>query len=304
MSIRIGFGLGDYPFADAAGLFRWIEMLEAERIDSVWQSDRLISSAPYLEPLSAMATIAGHTQRIKFGMNAVVAPLRDPLLLAKQCATIDFLSRGRLLPMFGVGYPTAPEWPATGASPEHRGSRANEIFELLTRLWSEESVTFEGKFYRYREASIAPRPLQQPMPLWIGGTSRAAIRRTARLGTGWIGGIESPKAVGEAIAAIQAETQKTGRAIDPDHYGASVLYRIGTPEDAADAASSLTRAERRDLLKLACIGTPQALVERLRQFLAVGVSKFVLFPLARGESDVFAQTRRVIEEVRPQIEDT
>jgi alkanesulfonate monooxygenase SsuD/methylene tetrahydromethanopterin reductase-like flavin-dependent oxidoreductase (luciferase family) len=192
VKIRIGFGLVNYPFEDGKGFFRWVEMLERSGVDSVWQSDRLISSDNYLESLSALASLAGCTERIKFGMNAIVAPLRDPLVLAKQCATIDYLSGGRLLPMFGVGYPKAAEWAATGRSSEHRGSRANEMFELLTRLWSEERVTFEGRFYQYRDATIAPRPVQQPLPLWIGGNSDAAIKRTARLGTGWIGGIAAP----------------------------------------------------------------------------------------------------------------
>ena len=302
MSIRIGFGLPDYPFEDAAGYFRWIELLDAERVDSVWQSERLISDAPYLEPLIAMATIAARTERIKFGMNTAIAPLRDPLLLAKQCATIDFLSGGRLLPMFGVGYPEAPEWNAIGQSPERRGTKANEIFELLTRLWSEESVTFEGEFFRYKDATIAPRPVQQPMPLWIGGRSKAAIRRTARFGTGWIGGINTPQEIGEAIAAIKTEAERVGRSIDPDHYGTTVVYRFGGPEDDAVSRSALIRGEGVDLSHLVCFGTEQTLIEQLREFVAVGVSKFVLFPVASGETDVFDQTRRVLDSVRPEIE--
>ena len=302
MGIRIGFGLPDYPFDDAAGYFRWIELLDAEGVDSVWQSERLISTAPYLEPLSAMAAIAARTERIKFGMNTAIAPLRDPLLLAKQCATIDFLSNGRLLPMFGVGYPEAPEWDATGQSPEHRGSKANEIFELLTRLWSEESVTFEGEFFRYKDATIAPRPVQQPMPLWIGGRSKAAIRRTARLGTGWIGGLNTPQEIGEAISAIKAEAQRVGRSIDPDHYGATLAYRIGSTADAAFDRSAMIRGEGLDLSHLVCTGSEQTLIDRLKEFVAVGVSKFVLFPIASGDADVFDQTRRVLDAVRPEIE--
>ena len=94
MSTRIGFGLANYPFEDGRAFFRWVESLERYGVDSVWQSDRLISSDGYLESLSALAALAGCTERIKFGMNAVVAPLRDPLVLAKQCATIDFLVTG------------------------------------------------------------------------------------------------------------------------------------------------------------------------------------------------------------------
>lgn len=306
MSVRLGFGLVNYPFEDGRGFFRWVEMLERHRVDSVWQSDRLISTDPYLESLSALAALAGCTERIKFGMNAIVAPLRDPLVLAKQCATIDYLSNGRLLPMFGVGYPQAAEWAASGRSSEHRGSLANEMFELLARLWSEESVTFEGRFFQYRDATIAPRPVQQPLPLWIGGTSKAALRRTARLGTGWIGGIASPAEVGEAIAGIRTEAQAVGRTIDEDHYGASLAFRIGSPDDEAVVNSPFVKrtgiGEDMDLNPLFCIGTEQDLIDRLREYVAVGASKFVLFPVANGERDVFEQTRRVVEVVKPEIE--
>ena len=307
MSIRTGFGLINYPFEDGFGFFRWVEMLERCGVDSVWQSDRLISTDNYLESLSALASLAGCTERIKFGMNAIVAPLRDPLVLAKQCATIDFLSNGRLLPMFGVGYPKAVEWDATGRSSDHRGSRANEMFELLARLWSEESVNFEGKFFNYKNATIAPRPIQQPMPLWIGGTSPAAIRRTGRLGSGWIGGIASPEDVRTAIKGIKMEVAKAGRVIDDDHYGASLGYRIGSPDDDAVTNSPFVKrtgiGENVDLNPLFCIGSIGEMIDRLREYVEAGASKFVLFPIAAGEKDMIEQTRRVIEEVMPAIED-
>ena len=306
MAIRIGFGLLNYPFDDGKAFFRWVDLLEKNRVDSVWQSDRLISSDNYLESLSALAALAGCTEKIKFGMNAIVAPLRDPLVLAKQCATIDFLSNGRLLPMFGVGYPQAAEWAATGRSAEHRGSVANEMFELIARLWSEESVTFEGRFYQYKNASIAPRPVQRPLPLWIGGTSDAAVKRTAKLGSGWIGGIASVEDVRLTIAGIKREARNYGRSIDDDHYGTSLAFRIGSPNDDAVRNSPFVKrtgiGPNIDVNPLFCIGTTAELTARLREYVAVGASKFVLFPIANGEQDMFDQTRRVIEEVKPLIE--
>ncbi len=281
LKIRLGFGLLNYPFADGRGFFRWVEMLEAARVDSVWQSDRLISSDNYLESLSALASLAGCTERIKFGMNAIVAPLRDPLVLAKQCATIDFLSGGRLLPMFGVGYPKAAEWSATGRSSDHRGSRANEMFELMTRLWSEESVTYEGQFYQYKNATVAPRPVQQPLPLWIGGSSDAAIKRTARLGSGWIGGIASPAEVERAINGIKDYAVKYGRSIDDDHYGTSLAYRIGSPDDDAVVNSPFVKrtgiGEDIDVNPLFCIGSTADVIARLREYIAVGASSSYSF---------------------------
>ena len=306
MKIRLGFGLLNYPFEDGKGFFRWVEMLEQAGVDSVWQSDRLISSDNYLESLSALASLAGCTEKIKFGMNAIVAPLRDPLVLAKQCATIDYLSGGRLLPMFGVGYPKAAEWEATGRSSDHRGSKANEMFQLLSRLWSEESVTFEGKYYQYKNATIAPRPVQQPLPLWIGGSSNAAINRTGVLGSGWIGGITSPEDVKRVISGIKAKAKEVGRAIDDDHYGTSIGFRIGTSQDDAVVNSPFVKrtgiGENLDLNPLFAIGTSQDIIARIQQYIDAGASKFVMFPIASGEADMIDQTRRVLAEIKPAIE--
>ena len=127
MSVRIGLGLAGFPFEGPAGFWRWIDACEESAVDSVWFSERLVSEQPILEPMAALALVAGRTRRLKFGMNAVVLPLRDPLLLAKECATIDYVSGGRLLPVFGVGNDAAPEFRATGRSPANRGGSGERV---------------------------------------------------------------------------------------------------------------------------------------------------------------------------------
>src|SRR5262245_25269846 len=127
MNVRIGIGFGAFPFSSSAAFWRWVDLCEGTQIDSLWLSERLVSTQPFLEPLTALAAIAGRTRRMKFGMNTTVLPLRDPLILAKECATIDYLSSGRFLPMFGVGADTAPEWAATGLDTRGRGQRSNEM---------------------------------------------------------------------------------------------------------------------------------------------------------------------------------
>ena len=119
--IRAGLGIAAFPFDAPRDLFAFAERCERWGVDSLWQTDRLHGIDGQLEALATMAALAGCTERIKFGMNAVVASLRDPLVLAKQCATIDFLSRGRLLPVFGVGGENAAEFRAIGADPKERG---------------------------------------------------------------------------------------------------------------------------------------------------------------------------------------
>jgi probable F420-dependent oxidoreductase len=293
--IRVGLGLAAFPFDAARDLFAFAERCEAWGVDSLWQTDRLHGDTPQLEALATMAALAGATERIKFGMNAVVASLRDPLVLAKQCATIDFLSGGRLLPVFGVGAEADPVWKATGREPGGRGRRADEALEIAQRLWRGEEVHFAGRFFEYAGARIAPLPLQQPLPCWIGGSSPAAIRRTARLGTGWLGGLAAPAEVARVVGAIRAELARSGRTIDPDHYGATLPCRVG------DAAGELAGRFARAGAEVAS-GPPAAIVARAREYLAAGATKLVLIPLARGSADLWDQAERLAAEAIPAIE--
>jgi probable F420-dependent oxidoreductase len=304
MSVRIGIGLAGYPFREPKSYWRWVELCERSAIDSIWQTDRMLSEQPFLESMAAMAALAGATERLKFGMNAIVVPFRDPLLLAKQCATIDYLSGGRLLPVFGVGRDTAPEWRTSSyGTPGQRGRRADEALLLMQRLWSEQRVSFEGEFYRYRDVSIAPRPTQTPLPCWIGGASEAAVRRTARLGTGWLGGTQSPVEVRAVIEAIRKALATTGRSIDPDHYGASVAFHFGSWDDPdlerlVSARTGGAGSPEQARAQLA-VGDARAILARLREYRDAGASKFVLLPLARGDDALLEQTRRLAEEVIP-----
>ena len=103
MTVSAGLGLANFPFDGARQFWRWVDLCDGGGVDSLWQSDRLIGRDPNLECLSLMAALAGATRRIKFGMNVASLGLRDPVITAKACATIDVLSEGRLLPAFGVG---------------------------------------------------------------------------------------------------------------------------------------------------------------------------------------------------------
>ena len=162
MGIGIGLGCAEFPFSGAAAYWRWIDMCEAGGVDSIWQTDRIVSRQPFLESMATMAALAGRTRRVRFGMNVVSVAFRDPVLLAKQCSTIDVLSEGRLLPAFGIGSPLAPEWEALGMDTKTRGRRTDECLEIIRRLWQEESVDFngalqtEGRHYRTEARAVRP----------------------------------------------------------------------------------------------------------------------------------------------------
>jgi len=302
MSIGIGVGIAGFPFSGPKAFGEWIDLCETRGIDSVWLSERMVSRQPTLEIMTTFGVIAGRTERLKFGMNAIVVSLRDPLILAKECATIDYLSGGRLLPVFGVGSDIAPEWRAIGQDPRGRGARADEAMEIMARLWTEDSVSYEGKYYQYRDASISPKPVQSPLPLWIGGSSEAAIRRTARIGTGWLSGIQSPAQVKPVVAAIRARTTEFGRTIDDDHYGAGFAFRFGSLDESVvqKQAAGLARIpDSPDPFSYIAVGGPGEIAARISEYIDAGGSKFVCRPIAETDAELNYQVERLADEVIP-----
>ncbi len=303
MSVAIGLGLMEFPFAGAGDYWRWVDLCEQGGVDSVWQTDRLVSRQPILECMATMAALAGRTRRLRFGMNVVSLALRDPVLLAKQCATIDVLSEGRLLPAFGIGSPQGPEWQALDIDTRMRGKRTDEALEIIARLWREDSVDFAGAHYRLTGASISPKPVQPDLPMWIGGSSEAAVRRTARYGTGWQGGGETPADAARVVAAIKKATAEAGRSIDEDHYGASFPFYFGTAGDRAvtGAMAAYTKRTGRDAQRYFAIGDETAILARIAEYVAGGVEKFILRPVGANGEEVIAQTRRLIDKVLPAV---
>lgn len=303
MTVAVGIGLMEFPFTSAAAYWRWVDLIDHGGIDSFWQTDRVVSREPILECMTTIAAVAGRTKKLKFGMNVVSLALRDPILVAKQCATIDVLSEGRLLPAFGVGSPAAPEWKALNLDTKSRGSKTDEGLEIIKRLWTEESVDFQGKHFKLIGASIAPRPVQPDIPMWIGGNSEAAIERTARVGTGWQAGPESPKQAGQVVQAIKAAATRYGRTIDDDHYGAGFPFYFGREGDPVldRAREAYQRRTKRDPAGYFAVGDASDIVQRIAEYVENGVEKFVLRPVGRGDDGIMAQTRRLAEEVIPEV---
>ena len=303
MGVAVGIGLMDCPFHEPGEFWDWVDVCEESALDSIWQTDRLISPFPMLECMSLMAALAGRTKRIKFGFNVVSLAFRDPLLVAKQCATIDFLSNGRLLPAFGIGNPRAPEWGAVGIDTKGRGKRTDEALDIIARLWREDKIDYDGKYFQLQGASINPKPKQANIPMWIGGDSAAAVRRTARIGTGWQAGLQTPEEVAPVIAAIRAEVAKSDRQIDDDHYGAAFPFYFGSPDDAGPQQHLRRHKERtgKDGESYMAVGSPDKVLQRLTEYVDAGASKFILRPIAANGQEAMAQTQKLIETVLPEV---
>jgi probable F420-dependent oxidoreductase len=307
MSVRVGVAVTGWPFAgeDPEALFTYAARCETLGVDSLWLSERLAGPAPFLEPMVAIAAMAARTRRLKFGMSVLVLPARNPVVLARQIATIDFLSGGRLLPAFGLGTDDPREQEATGVPKAERAGRTDEAMALMRRLWTEDAVTHHGRYFHVTEVTVRPRPLLAHRAAWFGGRSEAALRRVARLGDGWLASAVTPEEVRAGVATIQRLAAEAGRAIEPDHYGVILPYAITDDPDAVlKRVGAGLRRLRPDLAveDYALIGSAETCVARLERYISAGASKFVLRPVCPPE-DMLPQLELLAERVIVRVED-
>ncbi|MEY4362118.1 MAG: hypothetical protein RL391_1424, partial [Actinomycetota bacterium] len=190
MKIRIGYGFGVRTTLNDEGFATVVDALEYLRFDSLWLSERIGGEAP--DPLVAMSFAAGRTSRLKFGMSVMVLPGRNPVVLAKELATLDRLSNGRLLPAFGLGVADPQEQQAFGVAREERAKRFDEALTVLRKCWMDESVTHHGTFFHYDNLRVLPKPKQTPPEVWLGGIAPSELKRVGRLADGWLPSFVSP----------------------------------------------------------------------------------------------------------------
>ncbi len=304
MGIGAGIGIANFSFDDARGFWRWVDICDNGGVDSIWQSDRIIDSAPNLEAMSVMAALAGGSKKLKFGMNVASLGLRNPVLTAKQCATIDVLSEGRLLPAFGIGSALSKDYTATGTPTKGRGKRTDEGLQIMARLWSEDQVNFDGDYYQLKEATIAPKPVQNPLPLWVGGSAKQAIERTARWGTGWQAGIEAAEEIAPVISAIKSRAVELGRPIDDDHFGAGFGFRFGSADEPIVKRYNelLTKRLGKEPKGFTAVGGVEQMMSLVHEFRTAGVHKFILRPIASGTEEMIEQTKLMVEKLIPEID--
>jgi probable F420-dependent oxidoreductase len=276
VKVRIGIGLGTQTLSGDAERFPgFVDALEQRGFDSLWLSERLTGPAP--DPLVALAVAAGRTRRLKLGTSVLVVPGRNPVVLAKELASLDRLSGGRLLPGVGLGAPVPAEHRAFGVDRRARAGLFDEAVALMRRLWTEDDVHHDGEHFQVDGVTLRPRPLQQPIDVWLGGTAPSELRRTGRLGDGWLPSFTVPDEVEAGWATITKVAAEHDRAIDPEHLGVLVLYsRAGLP----DAIARVVAARRPQLDPHDIVPTGIEGVRRqLERYIAVGASKFVVVPL-------------------------
>jgi probable F420-dependent oxidoreductase len=301
MKIRIGISLGDGALDTASpdSVLEFIDDCERWDIDSVWVSDRIVAPRPTLDPIVFMAYMASRMQNMKFGTSALVLPTRHPVVLAKQLATLDFLCKGRLLLVVGLGGDDSKDFEAAGVRKEERGKRADEAIVLMKKLWTEEQVSFEGQFYSVRDLNLLPRPYQKGgPPVWVGGRSKAAFRRAGRLADGWLVSSVTPSEVAAGIEAIRNHAVEVGRAIPEDHYGVLVPYVFAKDSEEALRIAGPSIRRRQDIAPLdySALGIPDAVRKTIQAYIDAGATKFVMRP-AGPKASLHEQVETLAKEV-------
>jgi probable F420-dependent oxidoreductase len=242
-----------------------------------------------LELMSTLAFLAGCTSHIRLLTSVMVVPYRPAVLTAKMIATADVLSKGRVIVGCGVGW--MPEEFRAVAAPDFaaRGKATDEFLDAFVALWSADAPRYDGAHVRFADVTFQPKPLQRPMPLWIGGESQAALRRTARIGTGWYPAsnnpgwrLDTPARIADAIGELHRACDKVGRdpaGIDVAHLTLwPVSWTAETGEDgarkpvtgsSADIAGDLSALARAGVGHVSLIlqaGTITETIERMQRF--------------------------------------
>jgi len=190
---------------------------------------------PFHETLTTLAFLAAVTKTIRLSSGILILPQRQTGLVAKQAAEIDLLSGGRLRLGIGVGW-NHVEYSSLDADWTTRGARQAEQVEVLRRLWTEDLVSFDGRFHHLREVSIVPPPIQRPIPIWFGGSSHAVVKRAARLGDGWMPIMAPDDQAAAKLAALRGHLQAFGR--DASAFGLEAWLRMEKPDPQLWAAAA------------------------------------------------------------------
>jgi probable F420-dependent oxidoreductase len=273
------FGINTGPCARPETSAKVARAAEAAGFESLWTGEHVVlpdpqappspapPQHPMLDPAASLAFLAAHTQRVKLGTGIIILPQRNPLVLAKELASVDVLSNGRLIFGLGAGYLKA-EFDALGARFDDRGARTDEYIDVLRALWTQPKPSFSGRTVKFSGVDAQPRPVQKPHPpIVVGGMSASALARALARGNGWYGFARDLAATKGDLAGIAEARARVQR---PEPLGA--LEISITPPRAVDEAGA-------------------------RAYADLGVDRLVLLLPGRSEEDAL----RFVEQAEPLV---
>jgi probable F420-dependent oxidoreductase len=317
--LEFGFSLpGRGPLAGIDVVLKLAEKADALSFDSLFVTDHVVMpvasgksvypyttsgqfpgglAQDYLEPLTTLSHLAHATRRVRLGISVLVVPYRNPLLQAKMLATIDVLSKGRVILGAGVGW-LREEFEALGAPPfEERGSVTEEYIKLMRTAWTTDPVSFAGKHYSVRDVHVLPKPVQRGgIPVWIGGHTNAALRRAGTMGDGWHPIAMRPPAMlrPDEYAAKAQEIHDWARRVERDPKSIALTIRI--PMEVRSRNAKAAAGDRPPFQ-----GTADEIVADIRRYQELGVSHFVFDHTVQELRAVLTNIERFAHDVRPKL---
>ena len=292
--MKIGYSLSNNQgMEDIQGVIDLAVCCEDLGFDSVWASEHVfnvsyvydrIGDKPYYEPLTVLTYVAAKTSTIGLGTSVLVLPYHNPIRLAKVAATLDVLSGGRVMLGVGVGV-IEEELEAMGSPFAERGAITDETIAIMKELWTNEDPSYLGKYHSFSGMKFTPNPVQKPhIPIIIGGTSKAAIRRAARSGAAWHPTALSPEVLAQGMEYLKEQVVTAGR--DPSEVEVSVSAAIGS-----------THNHNRYSLG----EDPEEVLERAQKYQEMGVGRLVVSPNTRDQSQLRPIMEMIAEVVIPAV---
>ena len=247
-----------------------------------------LSGPHYLQSTVAQAYIAGATEKIRLNSCVTVLPLQHPIVLAKALATADWMSSGRMMVTFGVGW-LEREFDFLGVPFRERGRIADEYLAAIIELWTSESPRFEGRYVSFQNMAFEPKPVQKPhLPVWVGGDADAALRRAARFASGWWPFLTPPEKIAERIEFIKSQPTYDGRPFE-------VMHGLGTTRVGEGHRVVKDPRARPGM-------SAQEIIDRLNRLAEQGVTfSAVPVPAVRGIDEYLDYAQWVIEEIKPKV---
>ena len=267
------------PLTKPENVVNFAKKCEAMGCHSMWTIDRI--AYDNLEPLTVLAAAAGATQKIRLGTSVLLGNLRHASHAAKIVSTLDFISNGRVT--LGLGFGSREnDYRAVEIPFEHRGSRAVEQVQLMKRLWTEDNVTFKGKFYNVENLSVGPKPIQKPHPpIWTGGSAEVALKRAGSWADGFICGSSAIPEFPSTWEKIASYAKAAGR--DPNKITKAGLTFMAIDEDQSKAVKTVEDYVMRyygrlraDVANTSLVGAPAAIADRIGAFLSRGLDTLII----------------------------
>jgi len=271
------------------------------------------------EALETLTFVAARTERIRLVTSVIILPLREPVLFAKQAATLDVLSEGRFVLGVGVGPPLKPigyettklgqhrdnaarEYDAVGVS-GNRGVRTNEYLEAIFTIWENESATFQGQFVSFKDIEVFPKPIQKPRPtVMVGGRSDHALRRAARYADGWNPSQVSATQLATSLPTLHTYFKEAGRG-EPTEVGINIHSVIADTDDAAhviaDPSATKMFPNLDEYKERTILGNPDAFTRRVQEYVDAGANYIELKPLYPDIDHLINQMHLIHDEVMP-----